>query len=103
MANKLALEVAAPKIILRAIMLSPLSGTSEVRNQFHEPQRVVYDQATTRRKCPAEADGDWLTKGVERVLSNVRSGRDFRQTFLMLWTRDSTWGTTLKPSRARAG
>ena len=76
------------KIILMAILRSPLSGTSEVRNQFLDPLRVVYDQATTRRKCPAEPDWDWLTKGVERVLSNVRSGRDFLQTFQMFWSRE---------------
>ena len=76
------------KIILMAILRSPLSGTSEVRNQFLEPLRVVYDQATTRRKCPAEPDWDWLTKGVERVLSNVRSGWDFLQTFQMFWSRE---------------
>jgi hypothetical protein len=70
-----------------AILLSPLSGTSEVRNQFLEPLRAVYDQATTRRKCPAESDWDWLTKGVDRVLANVRSGRDFLQTFQMFWDR----------------
>jgi hypothetical protein len=89
MANKLAPEVAPKKgIILMAILLSPLSGTSEVRNQFLKPLRAVYDQATTWRKCPAESDWDWLTKGVERVLSNVRSGRDFLQTFQMFWPRE---------------
>ena len=71
-----------------AILLSPLAGTSEVRNQFLEPLRKVYDQATTRRNCPAESDWDWLTKGVDRVLSNVRSGRDFLQTFQMFWRRE---------------
>ena len=71
-----------------AILLSPLSGTSEVRNQFLEPLRKVYDQATTIRKCPVQSDWDWLTKGVDRVLSNVRSGRDFLQTFQMFWRRE---------------
>ena len=71
-----------------AIMLSPLSGTSEVRNQFLEPLRAVYDQATTIRKCPAESDWDGLTKGVDRVLSKVRSGRDFLQSFQMFWPRE---------------
>jgi hypothetical protein len=72
-----------------AIMLSPSSGTSsEVRHQFLEPLRAVYDQATTIRKCPAESDWDWLTKGVDRVLSNVRSGRDFLQTFQRFWRRE---------------
>ena len=69
-------------------MLSPLSGTSEVRNQFLEPLRAVYHQATTIRNCPAESDWDWLSKGVDRVLSNVRSGRDFLQTFQMFWRRE---------------
>jgi len=65
-----------------------MPGTSEVRNQFLEPLRAVYEQATTRRKCPAESDWDWLTKGVDRVLSTVRSGRDFLQTFQMFWRRE---------------
>ena len=72
-----------------AILLSPVSGTSsEVRHQFLEPLRAVYDHATTLRKCPVESDWDWLTKGVDRVLSNVRSGRDFLQTFQRFWTRE---------------
>jgi len=71
-----------------AILLSPLSGTaSAVRNQFLEPLSAVYDQATTLRNCPAESDWDWLTKGVDRVLSNGRSGRDFLQTFQLFWRR----------------
>ena len=72
-----------------AILLPPLSGTSsEVRNQFLQPLLAVYAQATTLRNCPAESDWDWLTKGVDRVLSNVRSGRDFLQTFQMFWQRE---------------
>ena len=72
-----------------AISLSPLSGaSSEVRTQFLQPLRAVYDHATTIRRCPAESDWDWLTKGVDRVLSNVRSGRDFLQTFQMFWSRE---------------
>ena len=70
-----------------AILLPPLSGTSEVRNQFLEPLRAEYRHATTLRNCPAESDWDWLSKGVDRVLSNVRSGRDFLQTFQMFWRR----------------
>jgi len=70
-------------------MLSPLPGTSsEVRHQFLEPLRAIYAQATTIRQCPAESDWDWLTKGVDRVLSNVRSGRDFLQTFQIFWQRE---------------
>ena len=72
-----------------ATTLSPLPGTSsEVRPQFLQPLRAVYDQATTIRHCPAQPDWDWLTKGVDRVLSNVRSGRDFLQTFQMFWSRE---------------
>jgi hypothetical protein len=72
-----------------AIIPSPLSGTSsEVRLQFLEPLRAVYDQATTLRQCPAESDWDWLSKGVDRVLSNARSGRDFPQSFQMSWSRE---------------
>jgi hypothetical protein len=88
-----------------AITLSSLSGTSsEVRNQFLEPLRAVYLQATTIRNCPAESDLDWLTKGVDRVLSNVRSGRDFLQTFQMFWNRElnptSATGAGVKSSIA---
>jgi hypothetical protein len=72
-----------------AIPLSPLSGaSSEVRPQFLQPLHVAYHRATTIRQCPAESDWDWLTKGVDRVLSNVRSGRDFLQTFQMFWSRE---------------
>jgi len=72
-----------------AILPSPVSGTSsEVRNQFLEPLRAVFIDATTIRSCPAESDWDWLTKGVDRVLSNSRSGRDFLQTFQMFWPRE---------------
>ena len=72
-----------------ATTLSPLPGTSsEVRNQFLDPLRAVFLHATTTRQCPAQPDWDWLTKGVDRVLSNVRSGRDFLQSFQMFWTRE---------------
>ena len=71
-----------------AILLPALSGTSEVRNQFLEPLGTVYDQATTLRNCPVESDWDWLTQGVDRVLSQARSGRDFLQTFQMFWRRE---------------
>jgi len=65
-----------------------MSGTSAVRNQFLKPLRAVYEQATTLRKCRAQTDWDWLTKGVDRVLSTARSGRDFLQTFQMFWSRE---------------
>jgi hypothetical protein len=72
-----------------ALTRSPLSGTSsEVRHQFLEPLSAVCAPATTRRHCPAESDWDGLTKGVDRVLSNVRGGRDFLQTFQMFWRRE---------------
>ncbi len=72
-----------------ATTLSPLPGiSSEVRHQFLAPLSAVYDEATTRRNCPSESDWDWLTKGVERVLANVRSGRDFLQTFQRFWPRE---------------
>ena len=86
-----------------AITLAPLPGaSSEVRHQFLEPLRAVYDQATRIRQCPAESDWDWLTKGVDRVLSNVRSGRDFLQTFQLFWKRELQVGPyfeTLASSR----
>jgi hypothetical protein len=66
-----------------------MSGTSsEVRNLFLSPLRKVYDQATTIRNCPVESDWDWLSKGADRVLANVRSGRDFLQSFQMFWKRE---------------
>jgi hypothetical protein len=72
-----------------AITLSPLPGTSSaVRHQFLAPLHAVHLHATTIRNCPAESDWDWLTKGVDRVLSNVRSGRDFLQTFQAFWQRE---------------
>lgn len=71
-----------------AITPSPLPGaSSEVRHQFLQPLRAVFDHATTIRKCPAQSDWDWLAKGVDRVLANVRSGRDFLQTFQIFWSR----------------
>ena len=71
-----------------AVLLSPLPGTSGVRDQFLEPLRAVCSQATTLRRCPAESDWDWLTKGADRVLASVRSGRDFLQTFQPFWRRE---------------
>ena len=72
-----------------AISLAPFSGTSsEVRTQFLQPLRAVFDQATTIRQCPAQSDWDWLAKGVDRVLSNARSGRDFLQSFQLFWSRE---------------
>ena len=65
------------------------SGTaSAVRNQFLAPLHAVFVHATTRRNCPSESDWDWLTKGVDRVLAKVRSGRDFLQTCQMFWDRE---------------
>jgi hypothetical protein len=56
-----------------------------VREQFLQPLQAVYASATTRRQCPVESDWDWLAKGVERVIANGRSGRDFLQTFQLFW------------------
>ena len=64
-----------------------LSVTSAVRNQFLQPLLTVFAQVTSRRKCPVESDLDWLLKGVDRVLSNQRRGRDFLQTFQMFWAQ----------------
>ena len=66
----------------------PCAGTSAVCNQFLDPLRRGYDHVTLRRNCPAESDWDWFTKGVNRVLANVRSGRDFLQTFQLFWRRE---------------
>ncbi len=65
---------------------SPFSpGTSAVRDQFLQPLAEVFSQVTARRQCPVESDWDWLTKGVDRVISNGRSGRGFLQTFQLFW------------------
>ena len=71
-----------------AIILPTLAGPSAVRNQFLAPLHKVYQQATTVRQCPAQTDWDWLTKGMDRVVSAVRSGRDFLQTFQKHWRRE---------------
>ena len=71
-----------------AISSPLLTGTSEVRNQFLKPLADVYAQANTIRKCPAHTDWDWLTKGIDRVVAPVRSGRDFLQTFQIFWSRE---------------
>ena len=70
-----------------AINLSSASVTSEVRNQFLQPLIEVFEHITTRRNCPVESDRDWLLKGVERVLANNRSGRDFLQSFQHFWSQ----------------
>ena len=69
-----------------------LSVTSAVRNQFLQPLLTVFAQATSRRKCPVESDRDWLLKGVDRVLSNHRSGRDFLQSFQLFWAQSRQAG-----------
>lgn len=51
-----------------------------MREQFLQPLRAVHAAATTVRQCPVESDWDWLVKGVDRVIGNGRSGRDFLQT-----------------------
>lgn len=87
-----------------ALTPAPLPGaSSEVRHQFLEPLHAVFDLATTLRKCPAQSDWDWLTKGVDRVLSTARSGRDFLQSFQMFWSRELQVGpyfeTLARPRR----
>jgi hypothetical protein len=67
--------------------------------------RAVYLLATTLRHCPVESDWGWLTKGADRVLANVRSGRDFLQTFQRFWEREVQVGpyfeTLASPRRLR--
>jgi len=71
----------------------PTTGTSEVRNQFLTPLQAAYDQTTARRQCPVESDWAWLLKGVERVISTGRSGRDFLQMFQLSWPQPMAVGT----------
>ncbi len=72
-----------------ATTLSSLPGTfSEMRTLFLEPLRAGCRHATTIRRCPAESDWGWPTKGVDRVLSNLCSARDLLQTFQTFWSRE---------------
>ena len=57
---------------------------SAVREQFLQPLKAAH-ALTHTRQCPAESDWDWLVKGVERVLQNCRSGRDFLQSCEPFW------------------
>jgi hypothetical protein len=59
---------------------------SAVQQQFLTPLLAAFARTRTRQ-CPVESDWDWLVKGVERVLNNGRSGRDFLQTFQMFWSQ----------------
>ena len=64
---------------------------SAVRRQFLQPLQAAH-ALTATRKCPSESDWDWIVKGVERVLNNGRSGRDFLQTFQLFWPQPITVG-----------
>jgi hypothetical protein len=94
------------KIILMAITPSSLPGAaSGVRDLFLQPLRAAFEQTTSTRQCPAQSDWDWISKGVDRVLANVRSGRDFLQSFQMFWERPLQVGpyfeTLASPRRLR--
>jgi len=65
--------------------------SSAVREQFLQPLKAAY-ALTRTRQCPAESDWDWLLKGVERVLQNCRSGRDFLQSCAPFGTTPLTVG-----------
>ena len=84
-AKKLDAGRVAKKFIFMVINPASLPDTSAVRDPFLQPLTEVFSQVTTRRNCPVESDRDWLSKGVDRVLSNGRSGRDFLQTFQLFW------------------
>src|SRR5580658_10883524 len=71
----------------------PTPGTSEVRHQFLAPLQSAYDRTITRWQCPVESDWAGLLKGVERVLSVGRSGRDFLQIFGLSWPQPMAVGT----------
>lgn len=62
---------------------------SAVQEQFIQPLKAAYARTRTRQ-CPAESDWDWLLKGVERVLHNCRSGRDFLQSHQPFWDNPLT-------------
>jgi hypothetical protein len=64
---------------------------SAVQQQFLQPLQAAF-ALTATRQCPTESDWDWLVKGVERVLNNGRSGRDFLQTFQLFWAQPLTVG-----------
>ena len=62
---------------------------SAVQEQFIQPLKAAY-ALTRTRQCPAESDWDWLLKGIERVLHNCRSGRDFLQSHEPFWDNPLT-------------
>jgi len=82
-----------------------MMGTSEVHNKFLQPLREVYSHAKRTRHCPVHSDLGWLEKGCERVLCNVRSGRDFLQRLAAMWSEPIATGVyfdTLASSRRLA-
>ncbi len=75
-------EGGGPKIAPMAQLIDPQAGTSsEVRDFFFQPLTEVLESGIGFRKCLTLSDPEWIYSGVERVLSSVRSGREFLQCF----------------------
>ena len=52
---------------------------SNVKDVFFDPLKNAFEQCKNKRCCLEFSDWDFLVSGVSRVLSDVRSGRDFVQ------------------------
>ena len=48
---------------------------------FYKPLSDVYSTSCHQRQCPEISDFDFLTMGVERCLSQAKSGHDFLQNY----------------------
>ena len=48
---------------------------------FYKPLSDVYATSCHQRQCPEISDFDFLTMGVERCLSQAKSGHDFLQNY----------------------
>ena len=71
-----------PKIDPMAHILNPPLGTfNEVREFFFEPLTEVLESGIEFRKCQFLSDPEWIRSGVERVISPVKSGREYLQSF----------------------
>src|SRR5580693_6969131 len=60
-------------------MLPSSSSNDTVRARFFQPLVDLWPQLQSTRQCPELTDFDFLQLGVQRVLSQAKSGRDFLQ------------------------
>jgi hypothetical protein len=61
-------------------MLLSSSSTDTVGTRFFQPLADLWPRLQSTRLCPELSDFDFLRLGVQRVLSQAKSGRDFLQT-----------------------